>query len=152
MVNPVRPSAEGTTALSMRNFVRSHYKELSECLAFPFLRSCADFFTLVQLFLHRACFTQAMMDYPSDPLSSPYGHSVRAAYTSACVVLEDTRAQYYKKPALSSRIWRIWSFAFTAAVGAQDFGEKATHFCRLSLAPSLYGAHIYHCNQVPLIN
>ncbi|KIY70219.1 hypothetical protein CYLTODRAFT_371322 [Cylindrobasidium torrendii FP15055 ss-10] len=122
--NPSRPSHEGTTALSMRNFVRSHYKDL------------------IQLFLHRACFTQAMMDYPSDPLSSPYGPSVRAAYTSACIVLEDTRAQYYKKPALSSRIWRIWSFAFTAAVVVGTIAIRGAHLplqpCALDQLESIY--------------
>ncbi|KAF9034692.1 hypothetical protein BDZ89DRAFT_1062420 [Hymenopellis radicata] len=61
LANPTNPTIEDTTALSMRNFVRSHYKEL------------------ILLYLHRAFFTQAMTEYPADPCQS------------ACIVLEDTR-------------------------------------------------------------
>lgn len=70
----------------------------------------------VLLHLHRAYFAQAMTEYPADPIGCPYGKSVVAAYTSACVVLEDTRAQFLKKPLLCARIWQIWTFTFAAAV------------------------------------
>ncbi|KAL0575347.1 hypothetical protein V5O48_006626 [Marasmius crinis-equi] len=75
------------TPESMRRFVRSHYQDLT------------------------------MTDYPDNPLLSPYGKSVTTAYSSACVILDDTRGQYMKKPLLVARVWRIWSFAFAAAVG-----------------------------------
>ncbi len=86
------------------------------------LPSCTFVLTLgypVLLFLHRGFFTQAMTEHPSNPLLSPYRKSVIAAYQSACAVLEDTRVQYQKKPLLCARIWRIWSFAFSAAVRIQ---------------------------------
>lgn len=70
----------------------------------------------VLLFLHRGFFAQAMSEHPLDPLNSPLGPSVSAAYASACVILEDTKGQFYKKPLLCSRVWRIWSLAFSAAV------------------------------------
>lgn len=70
----------------------------------------------VLLFLHRAYFAQAMMEHGDNPLSSPYSQSVVAAYSSACVVLQDTKDQFLKKPFLCARIWRIWSFTFSAAV------------------------------------
>ncbi|KAH7910916.1 hypothetical protein BJ138DRAFT_49320 [Hygrophoropsis aurantiaca] len=82
----------------MQAFVRSHYRELT------------------LLFLHRGFFAQAMADYPSDPLRSPLGQSFLVAYQSACVVLGSTREQFSQQPILCARVWRIWSFAFSAAV------------------------------------
>ncbi|KAF5352033.1 hypothetical protein D9758_009454 [Tetrapyrgos nigripes] len=102
------------TSLSMRTFVRSHYH------------------SLMLMYLHRAYFTQAMMEYPSNPLLSPYRKSVIAAYQSACFILEDTRNQFSKKPHLCARVWRIWSFAFTAAV---IVGTVATRGFHLNLEP-----------------
>ncbi|GLB35003.1 putative fungal specific transcription factor [Lyophyllum shimeji] len=91
-------SKDGRTATSMAIFVRSHYQ------------------ALLLMFLHRGFFAQAMTENPLDPLQSPYGQSVLAAYSSACVVLEDTKSQYANKPLLCARIWRIWSLAFSATV------------------------------------
>lgn len=71
----------------------------------------------VLLYLHRGFFTQAMTEHPSNPLLSPHRKSVVAAYQSACAVLGDTRTQFQKKPLLIGRVWRVWSFAFSAAVG-----------------------------------
>ncbi|KAF5392896.1 hypothetical protein D9757_000804 [Collybiopsis confluens] len=102
------------TAISMRTFVRSHYQQL------------------MLLYLHRGFFTQAMSEYPSNPLFSPYRKSVITAYESACAVLDDTRLQFQKKPVLCARIWRIWSFAFAAAV---IVGTVATRGAHLNLEP-----------------
>ncbi|KAF8180107.1 hypothetical protein BJ912DRAFT_855397 [Pholiota molesta] len=97
------------TAISMRTFVRSHYQEL------------------MLLFLHRAYFAQAMTEYGDNPLSSPYSQSVTAAYSSACVVLQDTKAQFLKKPFLCARIWRIWTFTFSAAVIVGTIAIRGVH-------------------------
>ncbi|EGO01060.1 hypothetical protein SERLA73DRAFT_51188 [Serpula lacrymans var. lacrymans S7.3] len=86
------------TSKEMQAWVRSHYRELT------------------LLFLHRGFFAQAMTDYPSDPMRSPLGQSFLAAYQSACVVLDSTRVQYSLQPILCARVWRIWSYAFSAAV------------------------------------
>ncbi|THU97620.1 hypothetical protein K435DRAFT_819108 [Dendrothele bispora CBS 962.96] len=125
------PKADGNgpvderTALSMRTFVRSHYQDL------------------MLMYLHRAYFTQAMTDYPSNPLLSPYKKSVIAAYQSACFVLDDTRVQYTKKPMLCARVWRIWSFAFTAAV---IVGTVATRGFHLNLEPPALEQFASACN------
>lgn len=71
---------------------------------------------VVLLFLHRAFFAQAMTESHADPSKSPYSQSVIAAYQSACVIVDGTREQFMKKPLLCGRVWRIWSFAFSAAV------------------------------------
>ncbi|TFK31500.1 hypothetical protein BDQ12DRAFT_618804 [Crucibulum laeve] len=103
------------TAISMRTFVRSHYQDL------------------MLLFLHRAYFAQAMAEHPANPLNSPYGQSVFAAYSSACHVLRDTREQFMKKPLLCSRIWRMWTFSFTAAVIVGTVAIRGLH---LNLRPA----------------
>ncbi|KAL1745949.1 hypothetical protein HDZ31DRAFT_35219 [Schizophyllum fasciatum] len=92
------------TSASMRVFVRSHYEDL------------------MMLFLHRGCFAEAMT-YPN-PLRSPYAPSVQAAYKSACVVLADTQEHYAKNPLLLSRVWRVWSYAFSAAVVVGTVARK----------------------------
>ncbi|KAK7461100.1 hypothetical protein VKT23_009029 [Stygiomarasmius scandens] len=113
------------TALSMRTFVRSHYQ------------------ALMLMYLHRAYFTQAMTEYPSNPLLSPYRKSVIAAYESACSVLDDTRVQFAKKPDLCARVWRIWSFAFTAAVIVGTVAARGFH---LNLEPPALEAFNAACN------
>ncbi|EIW79928.1 hypothetical protein CONPUDRAFT_106629 [Coniophora puteana RWD-64-598 SS2] len=85
-------------AKEMQNFARSHYRELT------------------LMFLHRGFFAQAMTDYPSDPQRSPVVQSFIAAYQSACSVLASTIVTFSQNPTLLARIWRPWSFAFSAAV------------------------------------
>ncbi|KAK1227718.1 hypothetical protein PQX77_009269 [Marasmius sp. AFHP31] len=116
--------SEGT-AQSMRRFVRSHYQDL------------------MLLYLHRAFFLQAMTDYPENPLLSPYGKSVTTAYHSACVILDDTRSQYTKTPLLTARVWRIWSFAFAAAVVVGTVAMKGLH---LNLQPPALDTLRMTCN------
>ncbi|KAK7042430.1 putative transcriptional regulatory protein C1F7.11c [Favolaschia claudopus] len=99
--NHAQPQAnprDERTAVSMKNFVRSHYRDL------------------MLLFLHRAFFAQVMIEHATDPMKSPYAHSVLVTYASACNVLDDTVNQFTKNPLLVTRIWRIWSLAFSAAV------------------------------------
>ncbi|KAJ7216633.1 hypothetical protein GGX14DRAFT_518292 [Mycena pura] len=102
------------TALSMKNFIRSHYRDL------------------MLLFLHRAYFAQTMIEHVADPMKSPYAHSVSAAYASACNVLKDSLDQFTKQPLLVARVWRIWSHAFSAAVVV---GTLAIRGLNLNLTP-----------------
>ena len=145
------------TALSMREFVRSHYQDLSELEELIFLNACfADqnftFCLTVLLFLHRAHFAQAMTESPVNPLKSPYAHSVTAAYASACGVLRSTRDQAEKNLALCSRVWRIWSFTFSAAVRGFLFSKSllsgalpAFAICQITKL----GATFYRLLRVP---
>ncbi|KAJ7594047.1 hypothetical protein C8J56DRAFT_426624 [Mycena floridula] len=102
------------TALSMRSFVRSHYQDL------------------MLMFLHRAFFAQGMVENPTDPLAGRHGPSILAAYHSSCVVLDDTKIQFMKKPLLCTRIWRIWTNALTAALIVGTVAIKGPH---LNLEP-----------------
>ncbi|KDQ50937.1 hypothetical protein JAAARDRAFT_543076 [Jaapia argillacea MUCL 33604] len=86
------------TATAMRIFVRRHFHEL------------------ILMYLHRGFFAQAITDCPENPLKSTYSRSFLAAYRAACVVLESTVEQFAAQPLLCTRIWRIWSFSFSASV------------------------------------
>ncbi|KZP29231.1 hypothetical protein FIBSPDRAFT_727667 [Athelia psychrophila] len=90
------PSAGGEG--SMQVFVRSHYSELT------------------LLFLHRGFFAQALTDNPTSPIMSAHGQSFISAYKAACAVLDSTRAQYEYDPGIIARVWRVWSYAFSASV------------------------------------
>ncbi|KZP03224.1 hypothetical protein FIBSPDRAFT_879651, partial [Athelia psychrophila] len=81
----------------MQVFVRSHYSELT------------------LLFLHRGFFAQALTDNPTSPIMSAHGQSFISAYKAACAVLDSTRAQYEYDPGIIARVWRVWSYAFSAS-------------------------------------
>ncbi|KAJ7337354.1 hypothetical protein DFH08DRAFT_705678 [Mycena albidolilacea] len=111
---PKANPADARTAVSMKNFIRSHYRDL------------------MLLFLHRAFFAQVMIENATDPMKSPYAHSVLVAYESACNVLADTVNQFNKNQLLVARVWRIWSLAFSAAV---VIGTLAIRGINLNLDP-----------------
>ncbi|KAG1802065.1 uncharacterized protein HD556DRAFT_1228651 [Suillus plorans] len=71
---------------------------------------------LTLMFLHRGFFAQAMGEFPSDPLRSPVGRSFMVAYQCASALVTLTISQFKLQPVICSRMWRIWSHAFSAAV------------------------------------
>lgn len=86
------------TPVEMRDFVQSRYRELT------------------LMYLHRGFFAQAMGDFPLDPLRSPVGRSFMVAYQCASALVTVSINQYKRQPVLCSRVWRIWSHTFSAAV------------------------------------
>ncbi|KAF7974586.1 hypothetical protein HWV62_11856 [Athelia sp. TMB] len=95
---PVKDQGGAGGENSMQVFVRSHYSELT------------------LLFLHRGFFAQALTDNPRNPIMSAHGQSFISAYKAACAVLDSTRAQYAHEPGVIARVWRVWSYAFSATV------------------------------------
>ena len=108
-VDPSRP------ALVMARFVLSHAREV------------------ILLFLHRSFFAQAMIDDPINPLRSQYAPSFLATYRSAMHVLKSVREEFEIVPALCSRFWMPWTYAFSSAV---VFGSIVTRGPCSSMAPS----------------
>lgn len=76
----------------------------------------------VLLFLHRGFFAKAMAERPDNPGDTPYRHSFVTSYHCACTVLRATAAQFVQQPQLLSRVWQIWTFAFSSAVRASSRG------------------------------
>ncbi|KAF7309613.1 Fungal-trans domain-containing protein [Mycena indigotica] len=85
------------------------------------------------LYLHRSFFARAISDHPKDPLGSPYGTSVIAAYRSAGSLVALMRNLHNQVTELSSRIWFLWGHTFSSAI---ILGSIVTRCPSMSLAPS----------------
>src|ERR1051326_2179713 len=68
------------------------------------------------LYLHRSFFARAISDHPKDPLGSPYGTSVIAAYRSAGSLIALMRNLHTQLKEPSERIWFLWTHMFSCAV------------------------------------
>ncbi|TFY72315.1 hypothetical protein EVG20_g695 [Dentipellis fragilis] len=85
------------------------------------------------LYMHRSFFARALSDHPKDPLGSPYGTSVIAAYRSAgsLVALMRNLHSLLKDPV--ERMWFLWTHMFSCAI---ILGSIVTRCPSMSLAPS----------------
>ncbi|KAI0046045.1 hypothetical protein FA95DRAFT_1520813 [Auriscalpium vulgare] len=98
---------------SMTVFVLSHTREV------------------ILLFIHRSFFAQALIEDPVNPIRSPYSHSFLASVRAASTILHVVREQFAIHPAIVSRFWSTWTYAFSAAI---VFGVIVTRGPRSSLA------------------
>ncbi|KAG0709151.1 fungal-specific transcription factor domain-containing protein [Suillus ampliporus] len=85
------------------------------------------------LYLHRSFFARAVTDHPKDPLGSPYGTSVIAAYRSAGSLVALMRNLHTQLKEPSERIWFLWGHMFSCAI---VLGSVVTRCPSMSLAPS----------------
>jgi hypothetical protein len=75
-----------------------------------------QFRTTTMLFIHRSFFAQALLDFPTNPLRSPYAPSFLAAYRCASATIKTTVLNFQVFPDLFMRWWAIWSHLLSAAV------------------------------------
>ncbi|PFH45913.1 hypothetical protein AMATHDRAFT_70926 [Amanita thiersii Skay4041] len=85
------------------------------------------------LYLHRSFFARAISDHPKDPLGSPYGTSVLAAYRSAGSLVALMRNLHTQLTEPSERIWFLWTHMFSCAI---VLGSIVTRCPSMSIAPS----------------
>jgi hypothetical protein len=76
----------------------------------------SELYIIDLLYLHRSFFARAISDHPKDPLGSPYGTSVIAAYRSAGSLVALMRNLHSQLKDLSERIWFLWTHMFSCAV------------------------------------
>lgn len=57
-----------------------------------------------------------MIDYPGNPLRSPFAPSVLATYRSASYMLRLFREHYEGYRTLMARMWPVWAKAIACAV------------------------------------
>jgi len=74
------------------------------------LRSTALFY------MHRGFFARAIEDSPDDPLGSKYAPSVLAVYNGACSFVGLVRSLFSQQPALTERMWFLFTHVFSCAV------------------------------------
>jgi len=68
------------------------------------------------LYMHRGFFARAISDNPKDPLGSPYGASVIAAYRSAGSLVALVKNLNAQLPEPTERLWFIWTHLFSCSV------------------------------------
>lgn len=85
------------------------------------------------LYMHRGFFARALSDHPKDPLGSPYGTSVIAAYRSAGSLIALMRNLHSQLREPMERMWFLWTHMFSCAI---ILGSIVTRSPSLSLAPS----------------
>ena len=68
------------------------------------------------LYMHRGFFAHVLNTYPKDPLGSPYGTSVIAAYRSAVSLIGLMRSLHSQLPEHMERMWFLWTHMFSCAV------------------------------------
>ncbi|KAG7098726.1 hypothetical protein E1B28_000639 [Marasmius oreades] len=68
------------------------------------------------LHIHRSFFVKAILDFPHNPMSSPYAPSFLAAYRAATMIIQLDVKWFSKHPALMSRSFMIFNSLFTAGV------------------------------------
>lgn len=68
------------------------------------------------LYLHRSFFAQAVLDYPANPLLSPFAPSFLTAYRCASVVIRAAAHQFERCAPLAMRLWFLLCHTFSAAV------------------------------------
>ncbi|KAI0255791.1 fungal-specific transcription factor domain-containing protein [Lactifluus subvellereus] len=85
------------------------------------------------LYMHRGFFARALSDHAKDPLGSPYGSSVIAAYRSAGSLIALMRNLHSQLQEPMERMWFLWTHMFSCAI---ILGTIVTRCPSLSLAPS----------------
>ncbi|KAJ7216791.1 hypothetical protein B0H12DRAFT_1153995 [Mycena haematopus] len=71
---------------------------------------------VTMIYLHRSFFAQAMLDFPSNPLRSPFATSFLTAYRSASVIIKGTAYQFDRNAEIAMRVWFILHQTFSAAI------------------------------------
>ncbi|KAG2369905.1 hypothetical protein BDR07DRAFT_1266057 [Suillus spraguei] len=94
-----------------------------------------QFRTTTMLFIHRSFFAQALLDFPTNPLRSPYAPSFLAAYRCASATIKTTVLNFQVFPDLFMRWWAIWSHLLSAAV---IVGSIVTRAPSTTMAPAAW--------------
>ncbi|KAJ7657379.1 fungal-specific transcription factor domain-containing protein [Mycena polygramma] len=71
---------------------------------------------VTMIYLHRSFFAQAMLDFPTNPLRSPFATSFLTAYRSASVIIKATAYQFDRCADMAMRVWFLLHQTFSAAV------------------------------------
>ncbi|KAI0367566.1 hypothetical protein BV20DRAFT_970323 [Pilatotrama ljubarskyi] len=93
----------------------------------------SHFRSITMIHIHRTFFAQALLDHPTNPLSSPYAPSFLAANRCASILLRSFLHHWNRSPEICSRFWGMWTHAFSAAV---ILGSTVTRSPNATMAPS----------------
>lgn len=71
---------------------------------------------LAMLYLHRSYFAQSILDFPSNPLLSPFAPSFLTVYRSASVIIKAAAHQFDRSSDAATRVWFLLYHVFSSAV------------------------------------
>ncbi|OJA17028.1 hypothetical protein AZE42_00569 [Rhizopogon vesiculosus] len=94
-----------------------------------------QFRTTTMLYIHRSFFAQALLDFPTNPLRSPYAPSFLAAYRCASAMIKTTLLNFQMYPELYMRWWTIWNHLLSAAF---IVGSIVTRAPSTTMAPAAW--------------
>ncbi|KAL5523828.1 hypothetical protein ACEPAG_8001 [Sanghuangporus baumii] len=68
------------------------------------------------MYIHRNFFARAILDFPDNPMRSPFAASFLATYRSASNVIRLCRKHMHVMYLTTLRVWQIWSLSLTCGV------------------------------------
>ncbi|KAK7053433.1 hypothetical protein VNI00_004059 [Paramarasmius palmivorus] len=92
-------------------------------------------FRSAMMHIHRSWFVQAILDYPLNPLCSPYAPSFLAAYRTASITVQLCVRYFTRYSELLSRWWAISNGLFSAGV---IIGSIVTRCPTSTMAPKAF--------------
>ncbi|KAL5528380.1 hypothetical protein ACEPAF_7516 [Sanghuangporus sanghuang] len=87
------------------------------------------------MYIHRNFFARAILDFPDNPMRSPFAASFLATYRSACNVIRICRENMHLMYLTILRVWHVWSLCLTSGVIA---GAVASLGTSVSFATSAF--------------
>ncbi|KAF9263295.1 hypothetical protein L218DRAFT_1077293 [Marasmius fiardii PR-910] len=102
--------------------------------------------------IHRSFFVKAILEYPHNPLCSPYATSFLAAYRAATIIIQLDVKWYSKNPELMKRSWTSFNKLFTAGVVVGSLVTRCPNspmasraFIELGLTVEIFSM-VYECS------
>ena len=68
------------------------------------------------MYIHRNFFARAIMDFPDNPMRSPFAASFLATYRSATSLLRILRENMESIYLIALRVWQMWSLCLSCGV------------------------------------
>ncbi|KAI5123022.1 hypothetical protein M0805_007643 [Coniferiporia weirii] len=90
---------------------------------------------IVLIMIHRNFFARAMLEYPDNPMRSPFALSFLAAYSTSITLLRGIRTVIDHNPHVLLRQWAAWAHTLTAAI---IVGSVASRSKAPMLAPAAF--------------
>ena len=73
-------------------------------------------FFVAMMYLHRSFFAQALLDYPTNPLLSPFAPSFLTAYRCASMIIKASAHLFERCADMAMRLWFLNYQTFSASV------------------------------------
>lgn len=114
-------SLEWGSHVRMQRLAITMFKEIGTSKFYCCFDFCEFNPNQVSLYIHRNFFARALLDFPTNPLRSPFAPSFLAAYRSATQLLKTLRENFDAFSYLFIRLWPIWAHALAASVSTRLF-------------------------------